>query len=223
MLEPVALPVVEPVALPVAEPVVELLEPVVPVAEPDALLSRSRSRGAFVSLEEVDFRIELSVALRPLARRFVFIFAPCWLQSHLHLSSLAVVSVEAATLRSEVVADDEVDSEPRSEVLLPAEVPVWGIVLSVGDAVSFFGDWVVELGRSSVVCAVTAGAASARARIEVAASFICASVWVAMLPDHGGDDLPEGQRTTPRWAKLDASDQAPKRTRAEGPMPSSLA
>ena len=198
--------------LPVAEPVVELLDPVVPVAEPDALLSRSSSRGVAVSLE-LGLRIELSVELRPLAplaRRFDLIFVPCcWLQSHLHLSSVPVVSVDEAIL--------------RSEVLVLADAPACGIVLSVEDAVSFFGDWVVELGRSSVVCAVTAGAASARARIEVAASFIWASVWVAMLPDHGGDDLPEGQRTTPRWAKLDASDQAPKRTREEGPMPSSLA
>src|SRR5205807_1492678 len=74
--------------------------------------------------------------LRPLAlvRRFDFIFAPCWLQSHLHLSSLPVVSVEA-TLRSDVV--------------VLADAPAWGIVLSVGDAVSFFVEGVVE--RSEVV------------------------------------------------------------------------
>ena len=197
----------EPLVPPVAEPVVELLDPVVLLVEPDALVSRSSSRGAFVSVE-LGRRIELSVPLRPLARRldFVFIVAPCWLQSQLHLSSLAVVSVFAlvsvdeATLRSEVVADDEVESDPRSEVLVPAEVPACGIVLSVGEAVSFFVDWVVELGRSSVVCADTAGAASARARIEVAASFIGASVRVSMLTGHGGDDLLEGQRTTPRHA-----------------------
>jgi len=194
----------DPPAPPVVEPVVELLEPVVLLAEPAALLSRAGSRGVLVSLE-LGLRIELSVALRPLARRFDFIFVPCWLQSHLHLSSLPIVSVEAATLRSEVlvlaeapacgivlsvgeavslfadgvvevVPDDEVDSDPRSEVLLPAVVPACGIVLSVGELVSFFVDCVVVLGRSSVVCAVTAGAASARARIEVAASFIGASI-----------------------------------------------
>jgi hypothetical protein len=191
----------EPLVPPVVEPAVELLESVVLLAEPDALLSRPTSRGVLVSLE-LGLRIELSVEPRPLARRFDFIFVPCWLQSHLHLSSLPIVSVEDAMLRSEVlvlaeapawgivlsvgdavslfadgvVAGDEVDSDPRSEVLLPAVVPACGIVLSVGEAVSFFVDWVVVLGRSSVVCAVTAGAASARARIEVAASFICASV-----------------------------------------------
>jgi len=151
----------DPPAPPVVEPVVELLEPVVLLAAPDALLSRAGSRGVLVSLE-LGLRIELSVALRPLARRFDFIFVPCWLQSHLHLSSLPIVSVEAATL--------------RSEVLVLAEAPACGIVLSVGEAVSFFVDCVVVLGRSSVVCAVTAGAASARARIELETSFICASV-----------------------------------------------
>jgi hypothetical protein len=185
--------VLEPVVL---EPVV--LEPV--VLEPVALVSRSRSRGALVSVE-LGRRAELSVALRPEARRFDFI-APCLLQSHLHSLSLPIVSEDEATLRSDVVACDEVDIDPRSDVLLPVvELP--GIVLSGGEAVSFFGDMVVELGRSSVVCASTAGAARASARIEVAASFIGASVRVAMLTDHGGDDLPEGQRTTPRqgpWA-----------------------
>lgn len=211
----------EPVVLPAAGPAVELLEPVVLVAEPLALVSRSRSRGAAVSVE-LGRRIELSGALRPLAPRFdLILVVPCWLQSHLHLSSV-VASVDALMLRSLVFADEEVDKEPRSEVLLPVAVPAWGCVLSGGDAVSFFVDMVVELGRSSVVCAVTAGAASARARIEVAASFIGASVRVVMLPDHGGDDLPEGQRTTPRRAKLDASEQPPKRTREDGPMPSSL-
>src|SRR6266446_1555474 len=99
----------EPVVLPALEPVVELLEPVVLVAEPLALVSRSRSRGAVVSVE-LGRRIELSGALM---------------------------------LRSLVVADEEVDKEPRSEVLLPLAVPAWGCVLSGGDAVSFFVDMVV--------------------------------------------------------------------------------
>ena len=185
--------------LPVVEPVVELLEPVVLLAEPDALLSRPRSRGALVSLELVlGLRIELSVALRPLARRFDLIFVPCWLQSHLHLSSFPIVSVDETTLRSEALVlaeapawgivlsvgdavslfvDGVVDrSEVVVDEVLPAVAPACGIVLSVGEAVSFFVDCVVVLGRSSVVCAVTAGAASARARIELETSFICASV-----------------------------------------------
>jgi hypothetical protein len=188
----------------VLEPVV-LVDPVVPEPvelEPVALVSRSRSRGALVSVE-LGLRAELSVALRPEARRFDFV-APCLLQSHLHSLSFPVVSEDDATLRSGAVVDDEVDIDPRSDVLpLVVEVPACGIVLSGGEAVSFLGDVVVELGRSSVVCASTAGAARASARIEVAASFIGASVRVAMLTDHGGDDLPEVQRTTPRqtpWA-----------------------
>jgi hypothetical protein len=183
---------------PLVPPVVELLESVVLLAAPDVLLSRPSSRGVLVSLE-VGLRIELSVGLRPLARRFDLIFVPSWLQSHLHLSSFPIVSVEDAMppvrveapawgivlsvgdavsllvdalVESEVLVDDEVDIDPRSDVLLPAVAPACGIVLSVGEAVSFFVDCVVELGRSSVVCADTAGAASASARIEVAASFI---------------------------------------------------
>src|SRR5467141_1006994 len=211
----------EPVVLPALEPVVELLEPVVLVAEPLALVSRSRSRGAAVSVE-LGRRIELSGALRPLAPRFdLILVVPCWLQSHLHLSSV-VASVDALMLRSLVVADEEVDKEPRSEVLLPLAVPAWGCVLSGGDAVSFFVDMVVELGRSSVVCAVTAGAASARARIEVAASFIGASVRVVMLPDHGGDDLPEGQRTTPRQAPSARERPGAEAEEGEGRVPSAF-
>jgi hypothetical protein len=167
---------------PVALPEVELLAPV-------------SLRGALASDE--GRRIELSVALRPLVRRFDFV-APCWLQSHLHSFSFAMSPDDFATSRRSVAEDDEVDIEPRSEVLLSVEVPAFGIVLSGGEGMSFFVALVVELGRSSVVCAIAAGAARASARIEVAASFIGASVRVAMLPGHGGDDLPEGQRTTPR-------------------------
>lgn len=158
---PVAL--VELVVLPAVEPLM------LPEVEPVAL--RSRSRGAFVSLE-VDRRIELSVALRPLARFFDFIL-PIWLQSQLHLSSLADVSEDAATFRSDVVAEDEVDGEPRSEVLLSVEVLARGCVLSDGAALSFGGLLTLAFGRSSRVCAVATGAARARARIEVTASFMC--------------------------------------------------
>ena len=150
------------VELPAVEP---LMLPVVPVA----LLPRSRSRGAFASLE-VDRRIELSVALRPLARFFDFVL-PMLLQSQLHLSSLADVSEDEATFRSDVVAEDEVDSEPRSEVLLSVEVLARGCVLSDGAALSFGGLLTLAFGRSSRVCAIATGAARARARIT--ASFMC--------------------------------------------------
>jgi len=112
------LPAVEPLAL----PVVELLELV--------------SRGELISLElEVDRCNELSLALRPLARRLFFIM-PCLLQSHLHLSSAPiVVSDEEATFRS-----DDVDEETEPEVLVSAEDEVLerGIFLSL-EVVESFG------------------------------------------------------------------------------------
>ena len=112
------LPAVEPLAL----PVVELLELV--------------SCGELISLElEVDRCNELSLALRPLARRLFFIM-PCLLQSHLHLSSAPiVVSDEEATFRS-----DDVDEETEPEVLVSAEDEVLerGIFLSL-EVVESFG------------------------------------------------------------------------------------
>jgi hypothetical protein len=161
VLEPVVLLEVEPAALPAAVP----------------LVSRPRSRGAFVS-EELDWRIELSVAVRPAAWCFDFAL-PILLQSQSHLSSFAAVSEEDATLRSDFVADEELEIEPRSEVLLSVGVVARGCVLSGGAAVSFGGfETLALLGRSSRVCAIAAGAARARARIEVRASFIGASVRV---------------------------------------------
>ena len=107
---------------PLALPVVELLELV--------------SRGELISLElEVDRCNELSLALRPLARRLFFIM-PCLLQSHLHLSSAPiVVSDEEATFRS-----DDVDEETEPEVLVSAEDEVLerGIFLSL-EVVESFG------------------------------------------------------------------------------------
>jgi len=47
---------------------------------------------------------------------------------------------------------------------------------------SFFVALLVELGRSSVVCAIAAGAASASARIVVVTSFIGASVSLKCSP-----------------------------------------
>jgi hypothetical protein len=207
----VALPVVERVE-PVALPVVELLE---------------LSRGELRSVElEPERCIELSLELRPLARRFDFIMF-CLLQSHLHLSSLPiVVSDEEATLRSVVVVDEpevlvSADDEvlERGIFLSVAEVVSFGIVLSVDEDVDVDEDvlgidlsvvdvdddvlgidlsvedggvavvvsflvlscvvlllGVLELGFDrSWVWANAAGAARARARIDVAASFIGAS------------------------------------------------
>lgn len=157
-------------SMPVLEPVVLEVDP---AALPDAVpvVSRLRSRGAFVS-DELDWRIELSVAVRPAAWCFDFAL-PILLQSQSHLSSFAAVLEEDATLRSDVVADEEVDIDPRSEVLLSVAVLARGCVLSGGAAVSFGGfETLALLGRSSRVCAIAAGAARARARIEVRASFI---------------------------------------------------
>ncbi|HYV66336.1 MAG TPA: hypothetical protein VE964_08835, partial [Myxococcales bacterium] len=109
-------------------------------------------------------------ALRPLARRFDDFIAPCLLQSHLQSLSFAMLSDELATSRLD--ADDELDMEPRSEVL-PVEVPALGIDWA---GMSFLVVLVDGLLRSSVVCALAAGAASASARMEVATSFIGASV-----------------------------------------------
>jgi hypothetical protein len=232
---------------------------VLPVVEPVAVLELVElvSRGELRSVElEVECRIEASVELRPLARCFDLI-VPCLLQSHLHLSSSAIVLSDAdATLRS-LVVDDE--TEPvlvsaedevldRGIFLSVAEVVSFGIVLSVDDdvlgidlsvddvlgidlsvddggiavVVSFvvlllevlvLGVVVLGFGRSSRVWASAAGAARASARIDVAASFIGASRRGSLLPDHGGDDLAEGQLTTPRGHVLGASERAPKRER----------
>ena len=111
---PVAVSEVEPLALPVA---LVLPEPVT-VPELAPVESRPRSRGAFASVE-VERRD--SVVVRPLARGRDFI-VPCLLQSHLQS-----LSMEPDDATSRLVVDDELEVEPRSEVLLSVEVPAFGI------------------------------------------------------------------------------------------------
>jgi len=135
-------------------------------------------RGGLMSDGEEGRRIELSLSVRPLARRFDFIIAPCLLQSHSQFLSFAILS-EDATSRLVAVDDELLDIEPRSEVLLSVEVPAFGIAWP---GMSFLVALLVELGRSSVVCAIAAGAASASDKIEVATSFIVASREVYCSP-----------------------------------------
>ena len=131
--EPV--PDVEPLVLPEVDPVV-LEEPLAaPGLDPLALLPSPPRELASV---EVEWRV-VSIGLRPLARWRDFI-EPCWLQSHLQSfpdESLPMVSVDAVSrdvpvdipvLRSDVVADDEV--EPLFDVvLLDASEPLLDVVL----------------------------------------------------------------------------------------------
>lgn len=181
------------------EPETDPLVLPVPVTVPELapVLSRSRSRGAFASVE-VECR-DVSDALRPLARRRDFI-EPCWLQSHLQSLSLPIVSVDAvsrlellpteAVSRLEVpvelvswlgaVADDPMPVVADDDVLpvegvvalllFPVVEVSFPVVLVLGVAVLL----VLLLGfeRSVPVCAITAGAARARARTAVGASFI---------------------------------------------------
>jgi hypothetical protein len=136
-VEPVA---VEPVVLP--EPL-ELDEPLMPpVVAPLVPVVVSPREPVSV---EVEWR-EVSIVLRPLARRRDFI-VPCWLQSHLQsfpMESLPMV-VDAVSrdvlpdmpaLRSDVVAVEELlDVEPLSVAVL-LEVSERGVFLSVGEVVS---------------------------------------------------------------------------------------
>jgi len=78
-------------------------------------------RGELASEGDEGRRIELSVRLRPLARARDLI-VPCLLQSHLQS-----LSMEPDDATSRLVVDDELDVEPRSEVLLSVEVPAFGI------------------------------------------------------------------------------------------------
>ena len=105
----------------------------VSVVEPVCVESTGPVDGAAGLLDPVSLRmsegeegrrIELSSALRPLGRRFDFIVL-CLLQSHLQSLSCAIVPDDVATSR--LVVDDELDTEPWSEVLLSVEVPAFGI------------------------------------------------------------------------------------------------
>jgi hypothetical protein len=171
----------------------------VPVTLPELepALSRSRSRGAFASVD-VECR-DVSDALRPLARRRDFI-EPCWLQSHLQSLSLSLPMSLDAVSRLELLPTDAVSRleapiELVSRLEVPVDdpipvvadeevLPVDGVaLLSVVDFVSLVVVVVLPgvvlllvllLGfeRSVPVCAITAGAARAMARTAVGASFI---------------------------------------------------
>jgi hypothetical protein len=145
-LDPVA---VEPEVLPEVEPLL-LDEPLTPpVVAPLVPLAVSPRELASVAVEWRD----VSMLLRPLARRRDFIDPCCWLQSHLQslpMESLPIV-VEAVSrdvlpdmpvLRSDVVAEDEVEPLSAALVLVLLEP---GVDLSGGEVASVLLVLLVDL------------------------------------------------------------------------------
>jgi hypothetical protein len=134
---PVAVEPVEPVVLPEMEPLLVDESPVVAPLVPVVVSPRD-----FESVE-VEWR-DVSIVLRPLARRRDFIEPCCWLQSHLQslpIESLPIV-VDAVScdmlpdipvLRSDFGAEEELDVEPLS---VAAVLDVSGVFWSAVEGVS---------------------------------------------------------------------------------------